>query len=69
MPENSDFRIIGKVISADLNAEGNLHITLKNSNQFWAETATRRLHQLKGKVIKTEINEWKLNQSTERAAN
>ena len=63
MPDK-EFRIIGKVISADLDAEGNLHITLKNSNQFWAETATNQLRQLKGRVVKIDVTEWATKQLT-----
>jgi hypothetical protein len=58
MSENKEFRIIGKILSADLDAEGNLHITLKNSNSFWANTAANRLRQLQGRVIKVDIKEW-----------
>ncbi|MDR0493224.1 MAG: hypothetical protein LBH74_06280 [Nitrososphaerota archaeon] len=60
MPDR-EFLIIGKVISADLDAEGNLHLTLKNSNRFWAETAVRQLRQLKGQVLEAEVKAWKQN--------
>ncbi|MCL2360101.1 hypothetical protein [Candidatus Bathycorpusculum sp.] len=60
MPDR-EFLIIGKVISADLDAEGNLHLTLKNSNRFWAETAVRQLRQLKGQVLEAEVKTWKQN--------
>lgn len=53
-----EFRIIGKIISADLDADGNLHIILKNSNQFWAETATNQLRKSKGLVLKFDVREW-----------
>jgi len=56
------FRIIGKVIDADLDAEGQVHLTLKNSNMFWAETAVRRLRQLKGRVLKLDVAEWEPKQ-------
>ncbi len=62
MQNSNEFRIIGKVLAADLDAEGNLHITLKNSNAFWAETATNRLRQLKGQVLKLDVKEWKSKQ-------
>ena len=58
MQETNDFLVIGKVLAADLDAEGNLHILLKNSNSFWAETAAKRLRQLEGRVIKLDIKEW-----------
>jgi hypothetical protein len=57
-----EFRIIGKVLAADLDAEGNLHVALRNSNAFWAETAANRLRQLKGRVLKLDVNEWEPKQ-------
>jgi hypothetical protein len=68
---DSEFLVIGKVLSADLDADGTLHITLKNSNQFWAEIATKRLRQLQGQIIKAEIKTWQpttatAKQSTEK---
>ena len=56
------FRIIGKVIDVDLDGEGQLHLTLKNSSVFWAETAVRRLRQLKGRVLKFDAAEWEPKQ-------
>lgn len=58
MKDANVFRIIGKVLEVDLDAEGQLHLTLKNSNAFWAETAVRRLRQLKGRVLKLDVAEW-----------
>lgn len=55
---DSEFLIIGKVLSADLDVDGQLHITLKNSNQFWAEIAVKHLRQLQGQIIKAEIKTW-----------
>jgi hypothetical protein len=59
--DNSEFRIIGKIIDADLDAEGNLHVTLKNSNRFWAETAVKNLRRVRGRVLKIDAKEWELN--------
>lgn len=61
MQNTNEFMVIGKVLAADLDAEGNLHVTLKNSNIFWAETAVKRLRQLEGRVVKLDINEWELS--------
>jgi len=58
MQDTNEFRIIGKVLDADLDGEGNLHISLKNSNAFWAETAASKLRFLKGRVIKLDVKEW-----------
>ena len=62
MQEKNEFRIIGKILDADLDAEGNLHVTLKNSNVFWAETAVKNLRQLKGRVLKFDVKEWEPKQ-------
>lgn len=59
MQSIDEFRIIGKILEADLDADGRLHLTLKNSNAFWAETAVRCLRQLKGQVLKLDVNVWK----------
>jgi hypothetical protein len=59
MPNTEEYLIIGKVLSADLDAHGNLHIILKNSNQYWAQTATKHLRQLQSQIIKAEIKTWK----------
>lgn len=62
MQDTNEFRIIGKMLYADLDAEGNLHVTLKNSNAFWAETAVKNLRKLKGRVLKLDVKEWELMQ-------
>jgi len=62
MQDTNEFRIIGKILDADLDAEGNLHVTLKNSNAFWAETAVKNLRKLKGRVLKLDVKEWALMQ-------
>jgi len=62
MQDTNEFRIIGKIIAGDLDAEGNLHVILKNSNTFWAETAVKNLRQLKGRVLKLDIKEWEPKQ-------
>jgi len=68
---DTEFLVIGKVLSVDLDFEGNLHIILKNSNQFWAEIAAKHLRQLQGQIIKAEIKTWQqtiaiAKQSTEK---
>ena len=62
MQDTNEFRIIGKILDADLDAEGNLHVTLKNSNAFWAETAVKNLRKLKGRVLKLDVKEWEPKQ-------
>jgi hypothetical protein len=61
---DTGFLVIGKVLSADLDSEGNLHITLRNSNQFWAEIAAKHMRQLKGQIITVDIKAWQPSQTT-----
>jgi hypothetical protein len=51
------FKIIGKIIAVDLDIDGNLHITLKNST-FWAEHAVKHLRALTNQIIETEVKKW-----------
>ena len=53
------FRLIGKVIAVDLDAEGNLHLILRSSNQYWSEYAAKRLRELSNQIIETEVKKWK----------
>jgi hypothetical protein len=55
------FRIIGKVIAADLDGEGNLHLILRHSNQYWSEYAAKHLRELTNQIIEAEIRKWSLN--------
>jgi len=58
------FVVIGKILWADLDVEGNLHLTLRNSNQFWAEIAANRLRQIQNQIIQATIKEWQPSQTT-----
>jgi hypothetical protein len=58
------FKIIGKVIAVDLDAEGNLHLTLRHSNQYWSEHAAKHLRELTNQIIETEIKKWTPHQNT-----
>jgi hypothetical protein len=63
---DTEFLVIGKVLSVDLDFDGNLHIILQNSNQFWAEIAAKHLRQLQGQIIKAEIKTWKPTTATKQ---
>jgi len=52
------YRIVGKLLSADLDAEGNLHIVLKGSSRIWVEASARYLRQLNGKILKFDVRRW-----------
>jgi len=56
--EEDFYMIVGKVIYGGLDAEGNVHIVLKNSSQTWAELAARFLKSVEGKVVKVRVSLW-----------
>jgi len=53
------YMIIGKVIYGGLDAEGNIHLVLKNSNKDWAELAVKFLKSVEGCVVKVRIAPWR----------
>ena len=53
------YRIVGKLLSADIDGEGNLHIILRGSDKFWVETSARYLRQLNGEVLKFDVRRWR----------
>jgi hypothetical protein len=55
------FRIIGKVLAVDLDAEGNLHLILRHSNQYWSEHAAKHLRELINQIIEVEVKKWAAN--------
>jgi len=50
--------IVGKVVYAGLDGEGNLHLVLKNSSQTWAELAVRYLKSVENRVVKVAVSLW-----------
>jgi hypothetical protein len=58
------FRIIGKVIAVDLDGEGNLHLILRHSNQYWSEHATKHLRELIHQIIEAEVKKWSTNKQS-----
>ena len=52
------YMIVGKVVYSGLDAEGNVHLILTNSNQFWAELAARFLKSIEGHVVKVKVSLW-----------
>jgi len=55
------FRIIGKVVAVDLDGEGNLHLILRHSNQYWSEHAAKHLRELTNQIIEIEVKKWTPN--------
>ncbi|MEM2612614.1 MAG: hypothetical protein QXO15_00110 [Nitrososphaerota archaeon] len=53
-----EFEIIGRIIYAGFDCDGNIHIILAKNDKFWAEMAIRFLKALEGEVVKISINNW-----------
>jgi len=58
------FRVVGKLVWAGLDCEGNLHIVLRNSDRFWAEAAVQFLRQVERRVLKLDVDEWRRRSKT-----
>ncbi|MCW4008792.1 MAG: hypothetical protein NWF09_08930 [Candidatus Bathyarchaeota archaeon] len=43
------FRLYGRVLAAELDAEGNIHIILENKNEYWTR---KTIQYLKGNMNK-----------------
>lgn len=56
-----EYVIIGKVVYGDLDAEGNVHLILKNSSRDWAELAARFLKSFEGRVARVKVSPWRSN--------
>ncbi|MEM2597214.1 MAG: hypothetical protein QXT50_00955 [Thermofilum sp.] len=56
--DEGSYTIIGKVIYGGLDAEGHVHLILKNSAPAWAELAARFLKSLEGNVVRVEVSAW-----------
>jgi hypothetical protein len=54
-----DFR--SKVVYGGLDAEGNVHLILKNSSRGWAELAARFLKSFEGGVVRVKVSPWRSN--------
>lgn len=50
--------IVGKVVYGGLDAEGNVHLILKNASPMWAELAARFLKSVEGRVVKVKVSMW-----------
>jgi hypothetical protein len=61
MPNTEECLIIGKILSADIDIDGNLHLTLKNSNTYWTEHAVKHLRKLTNQIIEANIKKWHPN--------
>jgi hypothetical protein len=57
--EDNFYMIVGKVVYSGLDAEGNVHLVLRNSNPVWAERAVAFLRTVEGRVVKLKVSMWK----------
>jgi hypothetical protein len=56
-----EYVIIGKVVYGGLDAEGNVHLILKNSSRGWSELAARFLKSFEGRVVRVKVSPWRSN--------
>jgi len=52
------FEIIGKLLYAGLDGEGNIHIILKKKGDFWSRIAVRFLKGEENHILKFRIMPW-----------
>ena len=52
------FEIIGKIIYAGLDCEGNIHIVLKKDDDFWRDVAIKFLEGEVSRIVKLRITPW-----------
>ena len=52
------FEIIGKIIYAGLDCEGNIHIVLKKDDGFWRDVAIKFLEGEEDHIVKLRIMPW-----------
>jgi len=52
------FEIIGKIMYAGLDCEGNIHIVLKKESGFWRDIAIKFLEGEENHIVKLRIMPW-----------
>ncbi|MBO3809757.1 MAG: hypothetical protein FGF50_09230 [Candidatus Brockarchaeota archaeon] len=53
------YMIVGRVIYGGMDAEGDIHIVLKNNSPVWAESAARFLKFVEGRIVKLKVSVWR----------
>ena len=58
MKQGEFFEIIGKIVYAGLDCDGNIHIVLKKDDGFWRDVAVRFLKGEENHIVKLRIMPW-----------
>lgn len=67
--EELDYEIVGKILYAGFDAEGNIHLILKNNHKFWSNVAVNLLKTMEGNVVKMSVKPWNSKNALKRAGN
>ena len=65
--EAFEYEIVGKILYAGFDAEGNIHLILKNNHKFWSKVAINLLKTMEGGVVKLAVKPWTGKNRSERA--
>jgi len=52
------FEVIGRLVYAGLDCEGNIHIIIKKDDGFWRDVALRFLEGEVGRILKLRVTPW-----------
>jgi len=52
------FELIGEIIYAGLDCDGNIHLVLKNNSEFWREVAVKFLRSKENHIVKLRFMPW-----------
>ena len=64
--EAFEYEIVGKIVYAGFDAEGNIHLILKNNHKFWSKVAINLLKTMEGDVVKLAVKPWAGKGKSER---
>jgi|GEM_PF-3575239 len=67
--EEYPVRVVGRLLSADLDGEGTVHIILGKDDPNWAATAVRMLRLYTGRVVVVGVRPWLRKRSTHPCEN
>jgi len=52
------FEVVGKIIYAGLDCDGNIHLVLRKNNGFWRDVVARFLESEVNRIVKLRIMPW-----------
>ena len=58
------FEVIGKLVYAGIDCDGNIHIILKKNDAFWRNVAVRYLKTEENHIVKMRILPWSHKKSS-----